>query len=112
MSDDATPRVPFDRRDFERIPARVEIRFAVAEDAAKALLAYSINISAGGLCLKTQKPYDVGQELLLNVKIEQEAFELKGVVSWARGGALGVRFVEVSGPDLKRLEGVCAKLRG
>jgi len=111
MSDDKTPRVGIDRRDFARIPAKIEIRFSLAQDAAKALMAYSVNISASGLCLKTQRVHEVGQELHLSVLIADEAFELRGVVAWSRSGAVGVRFVDLSDRDVKRLERVCENLR-
>ncbi len=48
------------RRGEERVSARFEVHFNHAQEAARALRAYSLNISAGGLCLRTRRAYDVG----------------------------------------------------
>src|SRR4051812_29282631 len=52
-----------DRRQFERVAAHIEVRFGRADEAARALRAYSLNFSVGGLCLKTQRPYEIGDRL-------------------------------------------------
>jgi uncharacterized protein (TIGR02266 family) len=99
-----------DRREFARVPARVEVRLK-AEQAARALRAYSLNFSVGGICLKTQKDYQVGDQLQLSMTIEGRDFELRGVVAWVRPGvAVGVRFDELSQSDRERLTQVVSAL--
>ena len=93
-----------DRRQFERIPARIEVRFGHPSDAARALRAYSLNLSVGGLCLRTQRKYELGEPLRLELDVQSgEAFELKGVVAWVRDGAIGVRFEDMSEDERERL---------
>jgi uncharacterized protein (TIGR02266 family) len=99
-----------ERRRHPRLAAKMDIRFKGAEDAARALRAYSINLSVGGLCLRTQKTYAVGEKVELHVRVEEEEFDLSAVVAWTRGNVAGVRFVDVSGADAARLEMIVAKL--
>src|SRR5262249_40925240 len=93
-----------ERRKQPRAPARVEVRFKAASDAAAALRAYSLNFSVGGLCLRTEKTYPIGAELNLFLKFEESNFELTGLVAWERRGAIGVRFVNLRPEDRERLE--------
>lgn len=96
------------RRADERVAARFEVRFEQTEDAARALRAYSLNLSAGGLCLRTRKSYDVGSHVRLSMTIEGEAFQLTGIIAWVRDEqeAIGVRFTHVSDEDHARLQRV------
>ena len=100
-----------ERREHERIPARIEIRFRETVDAARSLRAYSMNFSAGGLCIRTDRPYAVGAVLQLSMTVEKAQFELAGVVAWVRAGAVGVRFEGVSPADQARLSQVVRSLR-
>ncbi|HEY8210515.1 MAG TPA: TIGR02266 family protein [Myxococcaceae bacterium] len=94
-----------DRRQHERVAAHIEVRFGRADEAARALRAYSLNFSIGGLCLKTQRPYEIGERLGLSMTIEGRELECIGVVAWVRGGvAIGVRFEEVSDEDRALLQ--------
>lgn len=92
-----------ERRQFERFAARIEVRFGHASDAARAFRAYSLNLSVGGLCLRTQKRYELGELLRLELDVQSESFLLKGVVAWVRDGAIGVRFEDVGEEDRERL---------
>lgn len=101
-----------ERRQHERVTARIEVRFGRADEAARALRAYSLNFSVGGLCLKTQKPYEVGERLSLDMTIEGEELSLIGVVAWVRSGvAIGVRFEDVKAEDRKRLQALVEALK-
>src|SRR5438477_12269811 len=94
-----------DRRQHERVSAHIEVRFGLADEAARALRAYSLNFSIGGLCLKTQRPYELGERLSLSMTIEGRELECLGVVAWVREGvAIGVRFEDVKVEDRVRLE--------
>ena len=97
-----TSSVP-ERRREERVAARVEVRFSAAEDAARALRAYSLNLSSGGLCIKTQKAYAVGMSLRVKMDVGGEVFDLEAAVAWVRPEAIGVRFVNVNPDDRERL---------
>lgn len=93
-----------DRRRDQRFHARFDVRFSRVADAARALNAFSLNFSAGGLCIRSSASYSVGDLLKLDVSIGDEQLALDGVVAWARGGAVGVRFVNVSAELRTRLE--------
>ena len=102
---------PADRRREERIPARIAVQFREPTAAAKALRAYSLNFSVGGLCIKTRKAYSIGDALALSLAIEGHQLDLKGEVAWVRGGAIGVRFTELSPEHRKALESLAATLQ-
>lgn len=94
-----------DRRQHERVAAHIEVRFGRADEAARALRAYSLNFSIGGLCLRTQRPYEVGDRLSLSMTIEGREVECLGVVAWVREGvAVGVRFEDVKNEDRALLQ--------
>ncbi len=99
-----------DRRREERLGAHFDVRFHRATDAARALNAFSVNFSAGGLCVRTRSQYAVGEQLTMSLTIEGQTFELACVVAWVRGEAVGVRFVQVHPDDRKRLEVVAKSL--
>lgn len=109
-----TPAVVYaNRRNQERVAATFDVRFRDAQDAARALRAYSLNLSSGGLCLRTRRSYDVGARVRLQMTVEGQDFELDGVISWVRDDAeaIGVRFVEVSEGDQLRLQRVLANFK-
>ena len=96
------------RRTHERVTATFDVRFLEAEDAARALRAYSLNLSAGGLCLRTRRSYDVGAIVRLQMTVSGEDFDLEGIISWVRDDAeaIGVRFINVSDANQARLQRV------
>lgn len=96
------------RRGEERVPARFEVHFQQTQEAAKALRAYSLNISAGGLCLRTRRSYDVGAPVRMDMVVEGESFQLQGIIAWVRdeSEAIGVRFTNLSEEDRLRLQRV------
>ena len=102
-----------ERRADERVAARFEVQFSRVEDAARALWAYSLNLSAGGLCLRTRRSLDVGQLVRLQMNAGGESFELQGTVSWVRDDAeaVGIRFVDVSPEDRLRLQRVVQRFK-
>jgi uncharacterized protein (TIGR02266 family) len=99
-----------ERRQFERVPARIEVRFEQPRQAAKALRAFSLDLSAGGLCLRTRRRYSLGETLNLQMKIGEHDFRLEGVVAWMRDGVIGVRFHQISGKDRQRLAAIVQSL--
>ncbi len=99
-----------ERRRDPRIGARFEVSFVHLSDAARAFKAFSVNFSAGGLCLRSQRPHAVGDLVQLKLDVESQTFDLKGSVQWSRAGVVGVRFVDLSQDDRERLEGVARSL--
>ena len=100
-----------DRRNDERVVARVDVRFQEPSDAVRAFRAYSLNFSVGGLCLKTRRRYEVGSQLRLALTVEGQEYNLTGVVAWERGGAIGVRFQNVDPEDRKRLSDLVTRFK-
>ena len=99
-----------DRRREARIGAKVDVKFKGAVDAAKALKSFSVNFSAGGLCLRTKTTQAIGDRLQLTIAIDKEVFELEGTVAWVRADVIGLRFVDVSPTDRERLARVALLL--
>jgi Tfp pilus assembly protein PilZ len=106
----APPDFDDDKRQDPRFYARFDVRFTRVSDAARAFNAYSLNFSAGGLCLRSSGTHAVGDYLKLDLTIGPERFALDGIVAWSRGEAVGVRFANVR-PELReRLEAVARSL--
>ncbi len=99
-----------ERRRQARYGALFDVRFALAADAARALNAWSVNFSSGGLCVRSKSAFGVGEVVALSLTIEGEQFDLEGVVAWVRGEAVGVRFVNVRPAVRERLEVVARSL--
>jgi uncharacterized protein (TIGR02266 family) len=99
---------PGAKRKGPAVAARFEVRFEQQEEAARALRAYSIGSTPGGLCVRTVRTYAVGDEVRLGLRIAQEDFALSAVVAWVRPDAkvVGLRFVDVAAVDQTRLQQV------
>ena len=69
-------------RIFERVPTSIKVHF---RKASSLLFAYSVNISRGGLFLATEKTFENGTPVELELEIPGiGATMVKGDVSWAR----------------------------
>jgi hypothetical protein len=99
---------PNERRDGRRIQARFDVRFREEAEAARAFNLYSVNFSAGGLCLRSHTQHTVGELLRLDLTIGEHQFAVDAVVAWVRGDAVGARFVNVPGQVQERLDAVAA----
>jgi uncharacterized protein (TIGR02266 family) len=89
-----------ERRRDPRVGARFEVAFKDAKDAAKAFKTFSVNFSAGGLCLRSQRPHAIGEVVELHLTVDGQDFEIQGTVQWSRAGVVGVRFIDLA-PDIR-----------
>ncbi len=88
-------------REHERVPFGMQVEFRTASSF---LVAYSVNISRGGIFLETADQLPIGSELTLALQIPgAQTVEVTGKVTWHRGdddiegpAGMGVEFVEMS----------------
>ena len=97
----------YSHRKEERIPKTLSIRF---KDRQSFIKAYSENISAGGLFLRTEKPLKQGEAFFLKLQLPETAdpMEIKCEVAWARKqvedsanrpSGMGIKFTGISDRD-------------
>jgi hypothetical protein len=110
-SDKTPPGFQVDRRLEERIPTRIAVRFNAPEDAARALRAFSVNVSTGGLAIRTSHAYPLGGPLQITLEVGDEELRLDSIVAWSRSGIVGVRFTNVKEPAAKRLQKLISSLK-
>src|SRR5690349_18653862 len=87
-------------REHQRIPYAVEVEFRTASSF---LVAYSVNLSRGGLFLETEHEVPVGVEINLRLAVPGSGpMGLSGQVAWRRGResndgppGIGIEFVEL-----------------
>jgi uncharacterized protein (TIGR02266 family) len=80
-----------------RVPLKLEVEYRTT---GAFLVAYSVNLSTGGMFLETEEPQAAGTEITVKILIPgREPVEVKGVVAWARGPdsgqppfGMGIRF--------------------
>jgi uncharacterized protein (TIGR02266 family) len=94
-----------------RIPVRVDVRITDAQ-LSSPVETDSLNLSLGGMCLRSGGDYAVGHPVHLEMMLSGEPVDLDGVVAWVRPDepALGVRFVEMPLDVERRLETVVSLL--
>jgi uncharacterized protein (TIGR02266 family) len=95
-----------ERRVEKRVPAKLEIRFASVKDAARVFKAYSLNLSPGGMCIRSTHCHAQGELLQLSLEIGGQKFELQARVVWVQDAVLGVRFEGMLLAERLRLESV------
>ncbi len=98
-----------ERRGDPRIQTRFDVRFRAEAEAARAFNLFSVNFSAGGLCLRSRATHQPGELLRLDLAIGEHQFAVDAVVAWVRGDALGARFVDVPAQVQQRLDAVAAR---
>ncbi len=108
-------------RKFGRVPVALEVRYATT---CAFLVAYTTNLSKGGLFLDTPTPLPVGSEIQLTISTPQapEPMVVQGRVTWVRDQVdaeghptgMGVQFEQledrygaVIDHIVSRFEGVC-----
>src|SRR5262245_10757786 len=94
------------KRQHARIPVSLQVSYLSKGDLQRDLV---INLSPGGLFVRTSKPLDIGTEVDLEVLIanEEAPIHVRGKVMWLRGAGpqasqpgMGIQFTGVMGPLL------------
>ncbi|MBZ4418870.1 PilZ domain-containing protein [Myxococcus sp. RHSTA-1-4] len=90
-----------------RADAVLELSFATHEDVVRA---YSKNIGAGGLAIKTSRVLPPGSTLELRIKLPDAPQPLfaQGQVAWAREDEMGVAFTQLPAEAERRLKELLA----
>ena len=104
--------VPDERRSELRISARLSVQFEEVGEATSAFKAFSLNVSPGGVCVRSKRAYPKETRVSLHLTIDGEPFHLLGAVAWSRGEVLGIRFVNPSRAQRARLEELVAAKKG
>jgi type IV pilus assembly protein PilZ len=72
-----------DERVHDRVPFCVRVQF---RNASSLLVAYSVNLSRGGVFLETEEPVAIGSDVTLQLEVPRAGpVLLSGRVSWRRG---------------------------
>src|SRR5262245_48424746 len=89
-------------REYQRVPYSVEVEFRTASSF---LVAYSVNVSRGGMFLETEHDVPLGAEVVLRMMVPDAGpVAMTGVVAWRRGResgdgppGIGVEFLDLGG---------------
>src|SRR4026208_896023 len=74
---------PMGERVHDRVPACMRVQF---RNASSFLVAYTVNLSRGGVFLETEEGPAVGSEIALQIEVPQAGpVTLNGHVTWRRG---------------------------
>ncbi|MCL2011720.1 MAG: PilZ domain-containing protein [Cystobacterineae bacterium] len=92
-----------ERRAEQRVSATLEVRFESVEEAARMFKTYSLNLSPGGICIRSTRHHKPGELLRLSLELGKEKFELRGKVAWAQENVMGIRFEGMSPAERLRL---------
>ncbi len=92
------------KRQHTRVPVSLQVSYLSKGDLQRDL---AINLSPGGLFVRTSKPLDIGTEVELEVLLANEdtPMHVRGKVVWLRGASeaqagMGIQFTGVMGPLL------------
>ena len=86
-----------------RADAVLELAFATQDDVVRA---FSKNIGAGGLAIRTSRSLPVGSRVELRIKLPDapELFVARGQVAWSREDGMGVAFTQLPAGGERRLK--------
>ncbi len=107
---------PDDRREHQRAPLRllVQFRFHTFEEF---LEEYSGNISAGGIFIETEEPYEEGAVIFLQFKLDDGETLIEGMGRVVRvlepddghpHGGMGVEFLNFDEATRALIDDICA----
>jgi len=98
-----------ERREEPRVEAEIEVRYRTAQEF---LSAYSLNISGGGIFVRTPEPLPLNHPVRLRFMLPgiSHRFEVNGIVVWSNPGSsrsslppgMGIKLVDLD-PHSKQL---------
>jgi hypothetical protein len=93
-----------ERRVYQRKSCRIPVRYATYD---RIFSNYITNMSQNGIFIETQKPLFIGEEVILNFKLEgfNEPLKIKGEVAHATRSGVGFEFIDVH-PKLSEMMGL------
>lgn len=102
----------FESRKEERVKKALALKY---KDRQAFVKAYTENINTGGLFIKTEKPFEVGEEFVLNLEIPavEKGLQIKCQVAWTRNETedpreepigMGIKFYDMTKRDTEILE--------
>jgi type IV pilus assembly protein PilZ len=100
-----------------RIPISLEVQYRTT---GAFLVAYSINLSKGGIFVETNEPLEVGERVSLAFEVPGAGkLEVDGAVAWVRSGdqdglpdGMGVQFDTLDGKYGARIDGMVRTFMG
>jgi uncharacterized protein (TIGR02266 family) len=100
-----------DKRVSPRIETKIDILF---KEAGALIRSYMLNVSNGGLFLKTEKPLPIDSVVTLMIRLpgQTEAMEIQGCVVWSNPKAkntafpcgMGIQFTKLNPEHKKKIE--------
>ena len=98
-----------EKRTYPRKVCRIPVRYYYNEGIFNNFI---VNISLGGCFIETQKPFSVGEKLLMDIQLEGNAksIRVKGEVTNANRMGMGIVFEEVSDDLLGKLGNLLYKI--
>jgi len=93
-----------EQRAQKRVSTKLEVRFASTAEAARVFKTYSLNLSPGGMCIRSVRRHQPGELIWVSLLINGQKFELKARVAWSKENVMGVRFEGMSSAEKLRLE--------
>lgn len=104
-------------RKFDRVPLGLEVEFRTA---GAFLVAYSVNLSKGGMFVETENPLPMSSEVTLRFSIPNAGtLEVRGVVAWVQAWktadkpqGMGIRFEQLDARHGEMIDRIVAGFRG
>lgn len=92
-----------ERRDFSRVPVPFDVCYRIYGELGETWREIStVNISAGGMRLRSEEPLEVGTQLEIQITLSSAAIPLavQGSVAWSRSMGAGANEIGVQFTDL------------
>jgi Tfp pilus assembly protein PilZ len=98
-----------EKRAYPRKVCRIPVRYYYNEGLFNNFI---VNISLGGCFIETQKPFSVGEKLMIDIQVDGDAksIRVKGEVTNANRLGMGIEFEEVSDDMLGKLGNLLFKI--
>lgn len=98
-----------EKREYPRKVCRIPVRYYYNEGVFNNFI---VNIGLGGCFIETQKPFLIGEKLLMDIQLNGEAksIRVKGEVTNANRMGMGIEFEKVSGDLLRKLGNLIYKI--